>query len=219
MLVSSHYSMLIRLQFQSHNMCSIPDADMNAELIAHGYANFLSGIFGGLQTYMAYSNSFLYAKSGGKGMLSSLGIVAATMLLFVIGPSIATYLPRCMAGTLLLHIGVDLTLEGVYDSFGNYDVLEYAGIWAITLVMTIWGINVALIVGVIAALTTYAVQSISNHNPIRQVMTASTLRSSAWSRCNASRQILDDDTTGRSRILIFQLQGHVSFLDYTYTSA
>lgn len=91
------------------------DTDMNQELIAHGYANLFSGVFGGLQTYMTYSNSVLYAKSGGKGKLSSLAIVALTMVLFVIGPSIASYLPRCMAGTLLLHIGIDLVLEGVYD--------------------------------------------------------------------------------------------------------
>jgi MFS superfamily sulfate permease-like transporter len=88
---------------------------MNQELIAHGYANMFSGAFGGLQTYMTYSNSVLYAKSGGKGKISSLLIVAMTMLLFVIGPSIASFLPRCMAGTLLLHIGIDLALEGVYD--------------------------------------------------------------------------------------------------------
>ena len=91
------------------------DTDMNAELIAHGYANALSGMVGGLQTYMTYSNSVLYAKSGGTGKISSLAIVMVTMVLFVIGPSIASFLPRCMAGTLLLHIGIDLVLEGVYD--------------------------------------------------------------------------------------------------------
>jgi hypothetical protein len=42
-------------------------------------------------------------------------------LLFFVGPQIASSLPRCMAGTLLLHCGVDLFLEGVYDSFGKYD--------------------------------------------------------------------------------------------------
>ena len=89
---------------------------MNAELIAHGFSNAFSGMFGGLQNYMTYSNSVLYARSGGKGTLSSLAITLFTMILFVIGPSIASYLPRCMAGTLLLHIGIDLTLEGIYDS-------------------------------------------------------------------------------------------------------
>jgi SulP family sulfate permease len=91
------------------------EVDMNAELVAHGYANCLSGMFGGLQNYITYSNSVLYAKSGGNGKISSLAIVALTMVLFVVGPDYASYLPRCMAGTLLLHLGIDLILEGVYD--------------------------------------------------------------------------------------------------------
>jgi len=91
------------------------ETDMNVELMAHGYANVFSGVFGGLQNYITYSNSVLYAKSGGNGKVSSLAIVFLTIVLFVIGPEIASYLPRCMAGTLLLHIGIDLVLEGVYD--------------------------------------------------------------------------------------------------------
>jgi SulP family sulfate permease len=95
---------------------------MNAELIAHGYSNALSGIFGGLQNYMSYSNSVLYAKSGGQGPASAMAVVLCTAGLFVVGPSICDFLPRCMAGTLLFHIGIDLILEGVYDSIGQYDV-------------------------------------------------------------------------------------------------
>ena len=48
-------------------------------------------------------------------------------------------------------------------AFGNYDHLEYAGIWVIGLVMTIWGMTAALIAGVIAALSTYAVQVSTVH--------------------------------------------------------
>jgi SulP family sulfate permease len=75
---------------------------------------------------MSYSNSVLYAKSGGKGKISSLAIVACTAIMFVIGPAVASYLPRCMAGTLLLHIGIDLILEGVYDCKWNesFDVIN-----------------------------------------------------------------------------------------------
>jgi SulP family sulfate permease len=183
---------------------------MNAELIAHGWSNGLSGIVGGLQNYMTYSNSVLYAKTGGTGRLSSLAICVVTAGLFVIGPSITTYLPRCVAGTLLLHVGIDLTLEGVYDSIGQYDNFEYAGIWLITIVMTGWGMTAALIAGIITALSTYAAQSINYHDPIRQILTGKSLRSSAWTRCASARSILENDKIGRSRILIFQLQGHVS---------
>lgn len=109
------------------------DLDINKELMAHGYSNALAGIFGGLQNVMTYSFSVLFMKSGGRGVASSLTISAITALMFVYGPAVAMMFPRCMAGTLLLHIGVDLFLEGVLDSLGKFDRFEYCGIWFITL--------------------------------------------------------------------------------------
>jgi len=75
----------------------------------------------GLQNYMAYTQSIMYSKSGGSGKSSSLAVAFFTTVLFFIGPGIASFMPRCMAGTLLLHCGIDLFVEGIYDSFGKYD--------------------------------------------------------------------------------------------------
>lgn len=187
------------------------DANMNKELIAHGYSNILAGFFGGLQNYMAYTQSVLYDKSGGRGKASGVAVAIVTASLFFIGPTIASYIPRCMAGTLLFHVGADLFLEGVYDSFGKFDNLEYAGIWLITIVMTAYGMDAAMIAGGIAAVSTHAAQSIHYVNPIRGAMSASTLRSSLWNRTNEQRVVLDDECVGRSRILVIQLQGHLFF--------
>jgi hypothetical protein len=141
-----------------------------------------------------------------------------------------------MASVLLLHVGVDLILEGVVDcksnpnlsvctalalqrvsqyftmspAYHDYDNLEYTGIWAITIVMTVFGMTAALIAGVIAALSVYAAQSITRSNPIREILSAKTLRSSVWTRPAAELAILNDDKIGRSRILVIQLHGHVS---------
>ena len=93
------------------------EIDMNRELVAHGYSNAFSGLFGGLQNVMTYSFSILFMKSGGKGIASCLTIAFLTGVLFVCGPALAIMFPRCMAGTLLLHIGVDLFLEGVWGTF------------------------------------------------------------------------------------------------------
>jgi hypothetical protein len=55
--------------------------------------------------------------------------------------------------------GVYMLLTSNFSiAYGNYDHIEYAGIWIIALVMTIWGMTAAMIAGVIAALSTYAVQ-------------------------------------------------------------
>ena len=134
-----------------------------------------------------------------------------TFVFFLGGPEIAAFIPRCMAGTLLLHVGLDLFLEGVVDSYGSYDRLEYGGIWLITLTMTGLGMTAGLIARVFAALSVYAAQSITYQNPIRKIVTATTLLSSVWTRPAAELAILNDEQTGRSRVLLVQLQGHLFF--------
>ena len=184
------------------------DVDMNNELISHGYSNLIAGALGGLQNYMAYTQSVLYHRSGGTGKVSGIVVAIVTCSLFVIGPTIASYIPRCMAGTLLLHVGTDLFLEGVYDSYGKFDRLEYGGIWLIVIIMTLYGMDAAMIAGAIAAVSTYAVQSITYLNPIRGSMSAETLRSSCRTRDSRAQAIINRT---RSRIHVIQLQGHFFF--------
>ena len=64
------------------------EADMNNELVAHGYSNVVAGLFGGLQNYMAYTQSVLYSKSGGKGQASGVAVALTTSFLFFVGPTI-----------------------------------------------------------------------------------------------------------------------------------
>lgn len=187
------------------------DIDMNNELISHGYSNLIAGMFGGLQNYMAYTQSVLYHKSGGKGKVSGTVVAIVTLFLYIIGPTIASYIPRCMAGCLLLHVGIDLFLEGVYDSYGQFDQLEYFGIWLITIVMTLYGMEASMIAGFIAAISTYVVQNTTYVNPIRGSMSATTLRSSHFQRQYDSLIILSHPIYGRSRIFVIQLQGHLFF--------
>lgn len=98
--------------------------DMDKEMINHGYSNFISGAFGGLQNYMCYSNSLLYFKCGGRGKVSGYLLSMLTGVFFVIGPSVVEYVPRCMAGCLLLHVGIDLTKEAIYDTLHIFDFYE-----------------------------------------------------------------------------------------------
>ena len=79
--------------------------------------------------------------------MSGLAVAALTSVLFFVGPTIASHIPRCMAGTLLLHVGIDLFLEGVWDSYGKFDLLEYSGIWLIVVVMSVYGMEAAMVAG------------------------------------------------------------------------
>lgn len=52
----------------------------------------------GLQNYMAYTQSVVYDRSGGRGKRSGTAVALATAGLYVVGPTIASFIPRCMAG-------------------------------------------------------------------------------------------------------------------------
>lgn len=123
----------------------------------------------------------------------------------------ASYVPRCMAGTLLLHVGIDLFLEGAIDSYKDYDSLEYFGILLIMIVMVTFGMDAALVAGVVAALSTFLAQSIVYQDPIRGAMCGARLQSSAWNRSKEAQLILVDPMKGRQRIYVIQLQGHIFF--------
>lgn len=68
-----------------------------------------------------------------------------------------------------------------------------------------------MVAGVLAAISTYAVQSITYLNPIRGSMCAATLRSSNFTRNHRANKTLDDPNIGRQRIFVIQLQGHLFF--------
>ena len=199
------------INIPSMSISSGVDVDMNRELLTHAKANLLAFLALQPPNYMCYSNSIVYFRSGGRGELSSLAVVAATFGLFFFGSDIVTFIPRLMAATLLVHVGLDLFIEGVRDSwYAGFDTLEYTSIWIIVLTMSGFGMTTGLIVGILCAAVTFAVNAGPAHlDPIRGAMPATTLMSSRWRGLKA-RRILDE-VKGRRRILCVQLQGHIYF--------
>ena len=163
---------------------------MNNELVAHGISNIVSGLFGGLQNYLCYSNSLLYYKCNGQGKISGVILTILEGISFYYGPSMVFYVPRCMAGCVLCQVGIDLTKEGVWDSRSGLDTYEYISALLITIVMTFYGLTAGLVLGVILAAITFTIQISQHVPPIRNAMRATTLRSSKW-RSNYSNDILN----------------------------
>ena len=112
-------------------------ADIDGELRAHGVANLLSGALGCLPNYVCYSNSALYYKCGGGGRGFSAALALVLGAAFVAGPTAIHVLPRCMAGTLLLHMGVELLREAIVQPFARLDRIEYTAVVLIAVVMTL----------------------------------------------------------------------------------
>ena len=180
--------------------------DMNKELKAHGISNLLSGCCGGLQNYVCYCNSVTYFKCNGGGVVSGLLLAFSSSVFFVIGPSAVVFVPRCMAGCLLMHIGTELTKEALWDSIGTFDVFEYGSVIAITIVMTAYGMTAGLALGVICATLTFTLQTSRS---------ACTLRSSKW-RSQEMNSVLNQHSAS---ISVVQLQGNLFFGNATLLSS
>ncbi|OQR96717.1 Sulfate Permease (SulP) Family [Achlya hypogyna] len=182
------------------------EVDINEELKAHGISNTLGGVCGSVQNYLCYSTSALYYKCGGGGRLQSFLIGAILSVFFFTGPSAVAYVPRCMAGCLMIHVGLDLCKEAVVDTYHELDLFEYTNVWIIALTMTFWGMNEGLAVGALLACITFVVQS-APAGPLRGSMSAATLRSTAW-RSTADLEILD---CMMRNVHVVQLKGHLFF--------
>ena len=84
------------------------DVNLSKELIGHGIGNLLSGLSGGLQNYMVYSNSLLFFRSGGNSFVSEIILCFSSVGLLVYGSEIAGFVPVIVVGALIFHLGVDL---------------------------------------------------------------------------------------------------------------
>lgn len=207
--------MHVPINIPSLSMSTHQEVDINKELIAHGYSNLLAGFCGGLQNYLCYSNSLLYFKCKGGGKVSGYLMCAITAVFFCLGPSVVFYMPRVMPGCLLIHIGIDLSMEALYDSWGAFDAIEYTSIVAITVVMTFYGMTAGLALGVLCATLTFTLQASWRVHPIRGKMCGRTLRSSRW-RSGADTMALDLLTR---HVVAIQLQGHIFFGNATLIAA
>jgi SulP family sulfate permease len=77
--------------------------------------------------------------------------------------------------------------------------------------MTLYGMDAAMLAGVLTAISTFVAQNMAYVDPVRGSMSAATLQSDRRNRNHKARAILDNPIIGRSRILVVQLQGHLFF--------
>ncbi|CUS21873.1 LAQU0S04e02740g1_1 [Lachancea quebecensis] len=133
--------------------------DVDKELIAHGYSNFLSGLIGSVQNYLVYTNSLLFIKAGADDSLAGLMLAAATFGIMVVGPVIVAYIPVCIVGSLIFLLGYELIKEALVDTWGKLNSFEYATVVAIVFTMGAFDFVLGIIVGILIACFSFLVDS------------------------------------------------------------
>lgn len=101
------------------------NADLDHELMLHGYSNLLSGFAGSIQNYLVYANTLFVMRSGGNSRLAGFMLAALTATIMVIGPVIIGFIPVMMVGTLIFVLGIELLSDALISPRHKLKRLEY----------------------------------------------------------------------------------------------
>ena len=183
------------------------DVDLSKEILGHGVSNILSGLTGATQNYLTYSNSLLFIRSGGSSSVSGFMLFVFTLLVWVKGNFIITYIPTLVVGALIFHLGIDLMKESLWDTLNvGMHPLEYFTIVVIVITMAVVGFTEGIIVGVLLACV-FFVLMYSNKSIIRETFDGAQSRSTVH---RLYRQQTFLDKVGK-QIRIIKLQGFMFF--------
>lgn len=133
--------------------------DVDKELIAHGYSNFISGALGSIQNYLVYTNSVLFIRAGADSAMAGYLLAFLTFVMMVIGPVIISYIPICIVGSLIFLLGYELLYEALFETLGKVTTFEYITICIIVLTMGIFDFVLGVIVGILIACFSFLVDS------------------------------------------------------------
>lgn len=111
--------------------------DLDRELTAHGYSNFLSGLFGSVQNYLVFANTTLFIRSGGDDRVAGVMLAAATFIVMALGQTILGFIPVMVVGALIFFIGFELLKDGLVSPWGKTNRLEYLTVSNLPMLSTI----------------------------------------------------------------------------------
>ncbi|CCK68533.1 Vsb1p KNAG_0B00860 [Huiozyma naganishii CBS 8797] len=133
--------------------------DVDRELIAHGYSNFFSGLFGSIENYLVYTNSVLFIRAGADSALAGYILIVLTIIVMLIGPVIISFIPICIVGSLIFLLGYELLMEALVDTWGKLNTFEYVTVGIIILTMGIFDFVLGIIVGILIACFKFLIDS------------------------------------------------------------
>ncbi|KAJ7849763.1 hypothetical protein B0H13DRAFT_1644882 [Mycena leptocephala] len=93
----------------------IPSYSMDHELLGHGASNILAGMLGTLPNLVVFSNALFFTRAGG-GRFEAMVVIILTFVLFLVSSLLLPFVPTLLASALVLFLGIELTLEAVWES-------------------------------------------------------------------------------------------------------
>ena len=180
--------------------------DLDVELRTVGLANMLVAPIGGLVGYHGLGDSALAERLGVRHSWTPIVVGVVTCVFAFIGSSAVGYIPKFVAGGLLIGAGISMLLAWVTELRATTSWPDRLVSIVILAVICFVGILEGIVVGIVAACLFFVV-SYSRVDAIRIVSTGRELRS-AVQRSAADSRRLDRSA---SRLAVYELHGSLFF--------
>lgn len=182
------------------------DADLDRELKAHGAANVLSGLVGGLVGCNAIVRSALNRQAGAASRMSGVLTGVLCLATYFLYPQLMGLIARPVMGATLMYLGLRLLIEWAWKSRKRLARSEYLLVLAILVLIMQFGFVIGLLVGLVVSCITFAI-SYSRVSVIKNAFTADE-HSSKVQRSAAEARILRERG---ARYSVLRLRGYLFF--------
>ena len=156
--------------------------------------------------YLVYTNSVLFIRSGGDSRVAGLMLAAATAIVLFIGPWIVGYIPVMVVGALIFHLGIELMIEALIDTWTVVNPFEYITIVVIVIAMGVLGFVEGIFLGVVLACIFFVVSN-SQKSAIRTTFSGSSIKSTVRRRYRQQKFLKQVG----NQIYVMKLQGYMFF--------
>lgn len=203
-MVSSAASVL--LTASGVELITEQDIDMNRELQAAGLANLASGLGGGVVGYHELEDSVLAYTMGARSRLTGLFTAVPYAAVLVLGPSLLSFFPKPILGSLLLFFGLVTLNKWIYDAWFKLPRADYFIVLLILVVTGLVGFVQGVGVGLFVAVVLFVI-NYSRINVTRHVLSGADHQSNV-ARPQYQNHLLREQG---DQIYILELQGFIFF--------
>ncbi|MDD5673616.1 MAG: SulP family inorganic anion transporter [Chitinivibrionales bacterium] len=199
-------AIVILLNAASIELTTLRDVELDRELKAAGIANIIAAPLGALAGCTALSRTILNFKAGATNRIAGVSAAVLCGILLLFGAQVFSLFPRVVLGGLLLYLGLSLLLEWVWDGFSKLSRFDYLLVWAIIIVIALYGFLAGVGSGLVIACMLFVV-NYSRSGAIRQAFTRANCHS------NVERSFLQQNLLHEQgdAIYIVKLQGYIFF--------
>jgi sulfate permease, SulP family len=182
------------------------ELEPNHELRAHGLANLVSALVGGIPAFTLAGPSLTYLRLGAASRLMPILRALFSLALGVAGLRLLGFVPKIMVGTLLTLFAFGLVDEWLIRASQRLGVVDYIFILIIASIIVLAGFLPGVGVGVLVAVTDFLIKY-SRLNVIKAELSGRDYRS------DVERSLLADKMLREAggRVITFEIQGFIFF--------